>query len=435
MAACIGIRHEDKYAMERRVSIVPTHMKKMIESGGLKFCVQSSPKRIFSDEEYRIIGATVTDNLADCPVIFGVKEIPESFFEENKTYVFFSHVIKGQSYNMPMLKKMMELKCNLIDYEKVEDEMNRRLIFFGRFAGLAGMINTLWSFGQRYKELGIHTPFELIRQSHTYNSLEEARKDIAAAGMEIIKHGLPEEISPFIIGITGYGNVSNGANEIFNLLPVKEIAPEDIPNISGKHDLPRNVIYRAIFKEKDLAARKVGGDFELEHYYTNPGMYEDRFAQYIPYLNGIINGMYWDERYPRIVTKDYLKKHFAAGQVRLTVIGDITCDPNGSIQCTHKGTEIEEPVFVYHPDTETYTMGFRGNGVLVMAVDILPSELPRESSEAFSSVLRNFVSAIAEADFNASFEELSLPGPIKKATILHKGQLTPNYTYIQQYLK
>jgi saccharopine dehydrogenase (NAD+, L-lysine forming) len=435
MTACIGIRHEDKYVMERRVPVVPAHMKKLIENHGLQFCVQSSPKRIFTDSEYREAGAKVKENLCDCPVIFGVKEIPESFFEEGKTYVFFSHVIKGQSYNMPMLKKMMELKCNLIDYEKVEDEMKRRLIFFGRFAGLAGMINTLWSFGQRYKELGIKTPFEIIRQSHTYNSLDDARSDISKAGMEIAKYGLPEELSPFIVAVTGYGNVSNGAQEIFNLLPVKEIAPEDIPVIAQQKDLPRNVLYRAVFKEKDLAKRKDGSTFDLEHYYAHPEMYDDRFAQYIPFLNGIVNGMYWDTRYPRIVTKAYLKQHFASENPRLAVIGDITCDPDGSIECTHKGTEIEDPVFVYHPDKESYTMGFKGEGVLVMPVDILPSELPREASEAFSSALRGFVPAIANADFSVSFDELVLPSPIKKATILLRGELTPEYTYIQQYLK
>jgi saccharopine dehydrogenase (NAD+, L-lysine forming) len=434
MAACIGIRHEDKYAMERRVPIVPFHMQKLIEAHGLKFCVQSSPKRVFTDIEFQAAGAVVSDHLKDCPVIIGVKEIPEPAFEEGKTYVFFSHVIKGQSYNMPMLKRMMELKCNLIDYEKVEDELGRRLIFFGRFAGLAGMINTLWSFGQRYRELGIRTPFEIIRQAHTYNSLEDVRRDISKAGMEIARHGLPAEISPFIVAVTGYGNVSNGANEIFNLMPVIEIFPEEIPHISERKDIPSNVIYRATFREKDLAARKDGSPFELEHYYANPGMYDDLFAQYIPHLNGIVNGMYWDTRYPRIVTKSYLKKHFAEDKQKLAVIGDITCDPDGSIECTHKGTEINDPVFVYHPDNETYTMGFKGKGVLVMAVDILPSELPREASEAFSNVLKNFIPAIAKADFNVSFDELNLPSPIKKGTILQNGKLTPDYKYIQQYL-
>jgi len=435
MAACIGIRHEDKYVMERRVPIVPNHMKKLMESDGVSFCVQSSAKRVYTDEEYRNVGVKVTQDLKDCPIIFGVKEIPESFFEKEKTYVIFSHVIKGQSYNMPMLKKMMDMKCNLIDYEKIADEHNKRLIFFGRYAGLSGMINTMWSFGQRYKEQGIRTPFEIIRQAHTYPSLEEARKDFSKVGMEILKNGLPEEISPFIIGITGYGNVSGGASEMLNLLPVKEISPEEIPTIAQMKDLPRNVIYKAIFKEIDISQRKDGAEFDLEHYYGNPEMYEDRFAQYIPFLNGIVNGMYWSTRYPRIVTKEYLKKHFAEDKPRLAVIGDITCDPDGSIQITHKGTEIEDPVFVYHPDTETHTMGFAGKGVLVMSVDILPSELPRESSEGFSAALRGFIPAIAKADFTKSFEDVELPAPIKKALILHQGKLTPDYQYIQQYIK
>ena len=435
MGACIGIRHEDKYVMERRVAIIPAHIEKFIKEQNIEVCVQKSGKRIFKEQEYADKGAKIVDSLKDCPVIFGVKEIPLDAFEKNKTYIFFSHVIKGQPYNMPMLKKMMELKCNLIDYEKFEDETGKRLIFFGRFAGLAGMINTLWSLGQRYKEKGIKTPFEKLKQSHKYNSLEEARKDIAAVGMKILKTGLPKEISPFITAFTGYGNVSNGAQEIFSLLPVKEIAPEDIPNIANDNSLPNNILYKAVFKEKDLSERKDGKEFDLEDYYANPKLYKDKFAQYILYLNCIVNGMYWDKRYPRIVTKEYLKDLFSKENPKLTVIGDITCDPDGSIECTHKGTEIEDPVFVYHPDTETYIMGFKGNGVLIMPVDILPSELPREASEAFSTALRGFVSAIANADFNADFENIALPNPIRKAMILHKGNLTPNYSYIQQYLK
>jgi saccharopine dehydrogenase (NAD+, L-lysine forming) len=431
---CIGIRHEDKYVLERRVPIIPSHMKDLVEQQGLCFCVEHSPKRIFTHEEYEKAGAIIKNNLDDCPIIFGVKEIPEAYFQHGKTYMFFSHVIKGQAYNMPMLKRMMELKCNLIDYEKVEDDLNRRLIFFGRFAGLAGMINTLWSFGQRYKQLGIQTPFEIIKQSHQYDSLDEARAHISKAGMEIAKHGLPQEITPFIVAVTGYGNVSQGAQEIFNLMPVIEIEPENIPSLTKQNNLPRNVIYRAVFKEHHLSKRQDGSPFQLEHYYENPHMYEDKFAQYIPHLNGIVNGMYWDDRYPKIVTKSFLKEHFAQQNSKLTVIGDITCDPNGSIECTHKGTEIEDPVFVYHPNHKTYTMGFEGQGVLIMAVDILPSELPRESSIAFSNALKGFLPAIAQADFNKPFDQLQLPSPIKKATILLNGKLTPHYQYIEQYL-
>ncbi|MCD4675226.1 MAG: hypothetical protein K8S18_04425, partial [Desulfobacula sp.] len=188
--------------MERRVAIIPDHVKKLVNEQDIEIVVESSPKRVFSDRQFAEAGARIVTNLDEASVIFGVKEMPASFFEEGKTYIFFSHVIKGQSYNMPMLKKMVEKKVTLIDYEKVEDNKGRRLIFFGRFAGLAGMINSFWSLGLRLKEYGYDTPFLRIKQSHTYNSLEEAKKDITIAGKEIQKNGLPNEIAPLTIGFT-----------------------------------------------------------------------------------------------------------------------------------------------------------------------------------------------------------------------------------------
>ncbi|HQQ13264.1 MAG TPA: hypothetical protein PK855_08870, partial [Bacteroidales bacterium] len=158
------------------------------------------------------------------------------------------------------------------------------------------------------------------------------------------------------------------------------------------------------------------------------------FEQYIPKLGMLLNCMYWDKRYPRIVTKDFLEKLYAAGEPAIKVIGDISCDPDGSIECTHKGTEIEDPVFVYNPSTRQPEMGFNGPGLCVMAVDILPSELPREASQGFGDALFPYVKAIAEADFEQSFDDLKLPNPIKKAMILHKGKLTPSYEYISKYL-
>ena len=147
-----------------------------------------------------------------------------------------------------------------------------------------------------------------------------------------------------------------------------------------------------------------------------------------------MNCMYWDDQYPRIVTKEYLEQLFKDGIPKLTVIGDVTCDPDGSIESTHKGTEIEDPVFVYNPKTRQPVMGFKGDGILVMAVDILPSELPRESSQTFSDALIGFMPQLVKADYSKSFEELKLPFPIKKAMILHNGQLTKDYEYLKQYL-
>ncbi|MCK4406364.1 MAG: hypothetical protein KAV44_01685 [Bacteroidales bacterium] len=431
----IGIRHEDKYVMERRVPLTPKHIKNLIKNQNLEVLVESSPKRIFKDEEFEKAGAIITNDLKKAPVIFGVKEIPESYFEKGKTYIFFSHVIKGQEYNMPMLKKMMEKKNNLIDYEKIMDEQGRRLIFFGKYAGLAGMINSLWSLGLRLKHFGLETPFIKIKQSHLYNSLEEAKKDISKVGFEITEKGLPKELTPLTIGFTGYGNVSMGAQEITNLLPVKEISPSELLDLKNRPDRPNNVIYKIIFKEEDLSEPLDNNmEFDLQDYYTHPEKYKDQFEKYIKHLTVLMNCMYWDERYPRIITKDYLEKLYKEGNPKLTVIGDITCDPDGSIECTHKGTEIEDPVFVYNPYTREPVMGHEGEGIMIMSVDILPSELPRESSIYFGDTFFKYVKAIATSDYNVPFELLNLPNPIKKAVILHQGKLTPDYEYIAEYL-
>lgn len=432
----IGIRHEDKYAMERRTPIIPSLVRKLADKDQVAVTVQTSPKRVFTDQEYRDAGAEVKADLKECDVIFGVKEIPETAFEKNKTYVFFSHVIKGQPYNMPMLRRMMEMGCNLIDYERIVDEQDRRLIFFGRFAGLAGMIDSLWSMGQRLKEFGYaDNPFLAVRQSCEYASLEEAKKEISEVGRQIAEKGLPKELLPLTFGFTGYGNVSLGAQEIAHLLPIREISPDQLLRLADSENQPSNVIHKVVFREEHLSRPKNREDvFELQDYYQHPEKYESDFEQYIPHLSILMNCMYWDTRYPRIVTKEYIRRLFSEGRPKLTVIGDVTCDPDGSVEITHKGTAIEDPVFVYNPETGKPVMGFKGHGMLVMAVDILPSELPRDASIAFSNALSDFVAPIAGTDFGSDFDSLSLPGPIKKALILHRGKLTPDYEYIKQYL-
>ncbi|MDG1135789.1 MAG: bifunctional lysine ketoglutarate reductase /saccharopine dehydrogenase family protein [Bacteroidales bacterium] len=429
----IGIRHEDKYVMERRVSLVPEHVKQLI-SKGLEIEVVNSSKRVYDDSEFEAAGATLVDEVTDSTVILGVKEMPMDFFREELTYIFFSHIIKGQPYNMPLLKQMMRKKINLIEYEKIVNDKNQRLIFFGRYAGLAGMINSLWSAGQRWNELGIITPFLSLKQTHRYNSLEEAKEAIALVGEELNKNGLPSHISPIVTGFTGYGNVSKGAQEIYDLLSPVEISPDELTD-NDYHTKTDALFYKVIFKEKDISDHiKGSSNFDLQEYYNHPELFKSKFEQYIPHLTILMNCMYWDDRYPAIVTKDYLEKLYAKDNPKLLVIGDVTCDPDGSIECTHKGTEIEDPVFVYNPITRKPTMGFKGKGILVMAVDILPSELPRESSQTFSDALVGFMLEIAETDFDVPFEELRLPKPIKKALILHKGKLTPDYEYLKQYL-
>lgn len=429
----IGIRHEDKYLLERRVALAPKHVKELITHHGIEVYVQRSGKRVFGDDEYESVGATLVDSFPeDVDTIIGVKEMPNDFFRKSNTNIFFSHTIKGQEYNMGMLRKMMEKKINLFDYERITDE-HKRLIFFGRFAGLAGAINSLWSLGRRYDLQGISSPFNKLKQAHTYSSLQEAIEIIKEISVEIKSNGLHPSISPIVIGLTGYGNVSHGAQEIIDLLPVKEISAEELLS-ADLSDFDSKVILKVVFREEDLSEHNEGNSFDLKHYYAHPEQYNNKFEAYIPKLSLLLNCMYWDPRYPRIITKDFLHELWKRGDKKLTVIGDITCDPNGSIECTHTGTPIVNPVYIYNPTTRHFNFGFTGEGILIMAVEILPSELPRESSIAFGEVLTPFAAAIAKTDFSVEFDELNLPAEIKRALILHKGELTPDYKYLNEYL-
>jgi len=436
MISRIGIRREDKSRWERRVPVIPEHARKLREEHGVEVWLQPSKIRVFSDEEYIQAGACVWEGLSPCPVILAIKEIPPDFFEPGKTYVFFSHTIKGQPYNMPMLKKMLELGCTLIDYEKVTDERGRRLIFFGRHAGLAGMTDSLWALGQRLNWEGIPNPFAEIRQTYQYESLAEAQKDVVRVGEKIAAEGLPESITPLIIGIAGYGNVSRGVQEILSLLPILEIEPDEVEAVSMGVDYSRNHVYKVVFKEEHTVQPISPADrFELQDYYDHPEKYRSQFERYLPHLTVLMNCIYWDKMYPRLVTKSYLKRLFGGEeQPRLRVIGDVSCDIEGAIECTLHCTEPDEPVFVYDPFADRAIPGYAGKGPVVLAVDILPSELPRESSADFSRVLLDYIPAIAKADYSVPFEQLDLPPEIKRAVIAHRGELTPNYCYLEKFL-
>jgi alpha-aminoadipic semialdehyde synthase len=432
----IGIRREDKNRWERRVPLIPEHVKELIENDGMQVYLQPSPLRIFPDQEFIRAGAEIREDLSACPVIFAVKEIPVDFFQSGKTYVFFSHVIKGQKHNMPMLKKMMELKCNLIDYEKVIDEKGRRLIFFGRHAGLAGMIDTLWATGRRLDWEGVPTPLGEVKNAYRYETLAEAKASISEVGERIRKNGLPEPLNPLIFAVTGYGNVSKGAQEILNLLPFQQIEPEEIFSLVKRSDFSRNHIYKAVFKEEHMVEPSAPEDqFDLQDYYDHPQKYRSQFERYLPHLTVLVNCVYWDERYPRLVTKRFLKEVFDEKKdSRLRVIGDISCDVEGSIECTVKETQPDNPIYVYNPVEERVTDGYEGKGVVILAVDNLPCEISREASLDFSRVLKPFVPQIVRADFSVGFDELALPAPIKNGVILHHGELTPDYRYIRGFL-
>jgi alpha-aminoadipic semialdehyde synthase len=431
--ARIGIRREDKSTWEARVPLVPADVRRLVAEHGLEVTVQSSPIRAFSAEAYREAGATVADDLADCPIILGVKEIPPACLEAGKAYMFFSHTIKGQPANMPMLRRLMELRGHLIDYEKIVDDQGRRLVFFGRFAGLAGMIDTLWTLGRRLKHEGVDSPFALVRPSHEYEDLAEVRREIAAVGQSIRRDGLPEAIRPLVCGFAGYGQVSRGAQEIFDLLPVEEVAPAELESVepAARH------CYKVVFREEHLVERvDDSSPFELKEYYDQPERYRAAFFPHVRHLSVLVTGIYWEPKYPRLITQAQFRELYSGPErPRLRVIGDITCDVDGSVACTVRATDPGNPVYVYDPETGEAQDGVAGNGPVVLAVDLLPCELPVDASIAFSEALSPFIPGLAGADFSTSPAQSGLPPELARALIVYRGELTEPYRYLKEHVK
>jgi alpha-aminoadipic semialdehyde synthase len=433
MSGVVAIRRETKSTWERRAPLIPDAVRQIVSSSEVEILVQPSARRVFADKEYVRAGAKVTTELGDAKVILGVKEVPPELLQPETAYMFFSHVIKGQPYNMPMLQRLLDLKCTLIDYEMVTDDQGRRLIFFGRFAGLAGMIDTLSALGQRLQAEGRRTPLVQIEPAHTYESLEDARAAVRAAGDAIESEGMLE---PIVIGVAGYGNVAKGAREIITELPAREVDPKDLPGLADSVTTPARNVYFSVFKEEHLVKPiNSEGAFELNEYYQHPERYEGVFEKHLHHLTVLVNCIYWDERYPRLVRLHDVQELWSEGDSpRLRVIGDLGCDIGGAIECTVKTTEPGTPTYVYHPETGEISNGVDGHGPVVLAVDILPSELPREASEAFSHVLTPFVRSLASTDWSVKLENLAIPDELRRAIITHSGELTPDYRYLQAHL-
>lgn len=433
----VGIRLEDKSEWERRAPLTPSDIREMRTRHGLEFTVEPSTVRIYSDDEYEKAGAEIKMGLDACDLIVGIKEVPKERLVPGKPHLFFSHTIKGQSYNMPLLQEILDKRITLIDYEKVTDDLGRRLIAFSTQAGQAGMINSLWSLGMRWRELGIETPFTTLKQALQYpTGLEEPRRAIREVGEQIREHGLPQAVAPLVIAITGIGRVSSGAQDILEEMEPVTLKAKDILDPKIMSSLSRHEVYKVVLDMQHFLEHVDGSKgFDFDEYLEFPERYRSRFNDFLPFLTVIVNGIYWESRFPRLITRDEVEALFSSiPQPKLTVIGDVTCDPEGSIECTLEATLPDKPVYVYHPTRRDFSYGFDGDGLLMMAVDILPTEIPLTSSVRFGSKLKPFLPSLAKTDFSKSFEELQMPVEFKRAVIAHQGVLTPDYEYLKEYL-
>lgn len=443
----LGVRREDKNKWERRAPIAPRHVE-ALRSQGLRVIVQPCTRRVFTDSEYEQAGAEVNEDLSQCSTIVAVKEVPPDRLLPGRNWCFFSHTIKAQPAGMPILDAAFEKKVRLVDYECITEGGSKgakRLVAFGAFAGYAGAIDFLRGLGERFLSLGYSTPLLHIGSAFMYPNLEEAKRAVAMAGDAIRKHGLPKALCPFNAVFTGTGNVSRGALEIFSLLPHEMVAPSALSALCDRADSGRlapedcHKMFFAVTTGQDMVRRRDGGTFDREGYYAEPELYEPVFQdKVLPFSTVILNGMYWDARFPRLFTREDLHRHAVSGRDKLLGVCDITCDADGSVP-TRQFASIEQPFHILNAFTEQISTDLDEPGVLFHAVDHLPSELPREASEHFGDCLLPFLPSLAadlapgvvpHCDSMAGSDRL--PMPVRGAIITEGGQLARDFRYISQ---
>ncbi|GLD99985.1 hypothetical protein PINS_up008713 [Pythium insidiosum] len=430
---CVGIVREVYNKWERRVPLTPTHVRQLVQRG-VSVVIQPSNSRIFPDEQYALAGATVSDDLSAANVIVGVKQVPVEKLLPEKTYMFFSHTIKAQPENMELLDTVLQRKITLIDYECITEggERNgKRLIAFGGNAGRAGMVAGFRGMGERLINMGYSTPFVNVGSAYMYTDLERAKEAVEYAGKKIQADGLPADLAPMTFVFTGNGNVSKGAQEIFRLMPHQMVDPSELGNLPKD----RRVLYGTVVEADSMVRPKdPSHTFSFEDYYRNPHLYEGKFHETIaPHSSMIVNCMYWDDRYPRLLTRQQIAELRASGNHKLVGIADISCDIGGSMEFLEYSTEIERPFALYDVKEGKMRDELDGDGVLMMSVDILPSELARESSQQFGDKLLSYMDTLAGVDARLPLKaQKGLPKELTGACIAANGILTPKYEYIHR---
>lgn len=440
----IAIRREDQSVWERRAPFSPSNVNRLVRQG-VKVIVQPSNRRAYPMQSYLNAGAIVQEDISEAGVIFGVKQTPIDLLIPNKTYCFFSHTIKAQEANMPMLDAILAKNIRLIDYEKLMDDTGNRVVAFGKYAGVAGMINILHGIGLRLLALGHHTPFMHIGPAHNYRNSMMARQAIRDAGYEVALGMMPKSLGPLTFVFTGSGNVSQGSQEIFQELPHEYVPPEMLRKVA-EHGSP-NKIYGCEVRRRHHLERKNGGGYDPDEYEEFPERYISTFAQKIaPYTSVLVNCIYWAVGSPKLLTipdakhlllpshTPWLPKSVGAPALphRMLAICDISADPGGSIEFMNECTTIDTPFCLYDADRNKDTKSFKGPGVLVCSIDNMPTQLPRESTDFFGDLLYPYSEDIMKSDASKPLEEHNFSPVVQGAIITSNGKLTAPFEYINE---
>ncbi len=397
----IGIIREGKQPVDRRVPLTPEQASNINETyKNVEVVCQTSDIRCYTDDEYRNAGVSVVDKVDDCDVLMGVKEVPIDDLIPGKTYFFFSHTIKEQPYNRELLRTIINRNIRLIDYEVLTNDEGQRVVAFGRYAGLVGAYNALYTYGERYNA------FHLKRAYRCFDLKEMLE--------ELKKVKLP----PVKIALTGGGRVAKGAMEVLNAVPIRKVTPDRF-----LHQQYNEAVYVQL-NTRDYHRPKEGGEFIRKEFYQHPERFEGTFLPYAQEADILIAGAFWDPGAPVL----FKREEMLDGAFRLRIIADITCDIEGSIPSTKKPSTIEDPVYDYEPTGDEVNAPYSDEGnISVMAVDNLPCELPRDASEDFGhEILNHVIPALLSG---------GKEGMIERATITKNGKLSEQFSYLKGYIE
>ncbi|MEJ8803667.1 NAD(P)-dependent oxidoreductase [Pontibacter sp. H249] len=395
----VGIIKEGKVPVDKRVPLTP---KKCVEAlqefPGMEIVVQPSDIRCFKDAEYKELNIPLQDDLSDCDILMGVKEVPIEQLIPNKTYFFFSHTIKKQPHNAKLLRAILDKNITLIDYETLTTSEGQRLVAFGRYAGIVGAYNGMLTYGKK------HRLFDL-KPAYLCHEMEDMQE-------EYFKVKLP----PIKIAVTGGGRVAGGAMEVLDKMGIRRVS-----------------VFDYLYKQftEPVYAQLHSGDYnrrpdvevwDSPDFYAHPELYESTFGKFTKVTDLLMACAYWDPKAPKLFKEEDTRQP----DFKIDTIADITCDVDGSIPTTKRATTISEPAYDYNPETGELEPAYSNkSNITIMAVDNLPCELPRNASRDFG---RHLIDNVFPHLFNRDKE-----GVLERGTIAKAGKLTEKYSYLKDY--
>jgi alanine dehydrogenase len=396
----IGVLREEKSPPDKRVPLTPLICAELIRNyPHIEIVVQPSKIRCYDDSEYVAFGVPLQEDITDCDILMGVKEVPKQLLIPNKKYFFFSHTIKKQAHNKALMHTLLEKKIQMIDYETLTDINLNRIIGFGRYAGIVGAYNGVLGYGKKYDL------FQL-KPANQCRDRAEMNQELKRAKLPNIK-----------IVLTGGGRVANGAIETLSELKIRKVTPEEF--LFGQF---REPVYCQL-NPRDYVERKGDHNFDLHDFFSNPEHFTSRFKAYTKAADIFISAHFWDPRAPRMFELSDIKEP----DFKISVIADITCDMDGSVPTTIRSSTISVPFYGYNIKLDKEDLPFNKDTVCVMAVDNLPCELPRDASDDFG---KDLMDRVLPCIINQDTD-----GVIERASICKDGKLMPAFEYLSDYAK